>query len=67
MKNTNCIGTTHSLARELFSRPDTFLTATDGEEEYVVESIKRIATHANLDDTITHLSLILRKCGGNLR
>ena len=67
MKNTGCIGTTHSLARELLNRPDTFLTATNGEVDYVIEGVKRVATHANLDDTVTHLALILRECKGNLR
>ena len=67
MKNTNCIGTSHSLAKELLSKPDAFLTASFGEVDYVIESIKRVATHANSDDTVTHLALILRECGGNLR
>ena len=67
MKNTYCIGTSHSLAKELFDRPDAFLTASFGEVEYVIESIKRVATHANIDDTVTHLTLNLRECGGNLK
>ena len=67
MNNTNYIGTSHSLAKELLSKPDAFLTASFGEVDYVIESIKRVATHANIDDTVTHLTLILRECGGNLR
>ena len=67
MKNTNCIGTSYSLAKELLNKPDAFITATIGEVEYVVESIRRVATHANIDDTITHLTLNLRECGGNVK
>ena len=67
MKHTHCIGTSHSLADELKSKPDGFITATLGEVEYVIENIKRVATHANLDDTVTHLTLNLRECGGNIK
>ena len=67
MKNTNCIGTSHSLARELLNRPDAFITATNGEVEYVIETIKPTATHANIDDTITYLTLNLRECRGNVK
>ena len=38
------------LARELLSKPDGFLTATIGEEEYVIDGFKRTKTHANLDN-----------------
>lgn len=62
-----CIVTSHSLARELLNKPDTFLTATDGEYEYVIENFTRIHTHANFDDEVTHLMLQLRKTeGGNI-
>mgnify|MGYP003291327034 FL=1 len=38
------------------------------EKEYIIESIKRIATHANLDDSVMNWSLILRDCGqGNIK
>ena len=67
MNSTNCIWTSYALGRELLNKPDAFITATIGEVEYVVESIKRVATHANTDDTITHLTLNLRECGGNVK
>ena len=62
----------HALAKELLSRPDDFLTATcedrNGEREFVIESYKRKAIHANMDDGVAHWSLILRDCGkGNIK
>lgn len=39
-----------------------------GEEEYVIDSIKRVKTHANIDDSVTYLTLNLRSCGnGNIK
>lgn len=66
--STNYIGTSHMLARELLSKPDGFITATFGEEEYVINDIKRTATHANIDDRIMHWTLNLRDGGrGNIK
>lgn len=68
VKNTEYITTTHSLAKELLNKPDGFIFATDGEKDYVVESIKRIATHANYDDRVMNWALKLRNCGkGNIK
>lgn len=68
MKLTSCISTSHELAKELMNKPDSFITAIIGEKEYVIENIKRIATHANIDDCVTHLALNLRDCGnGNIK
>ena len=40
----------------------------NGEEEYVVSGYKKIATHANIDDSVTHWTLILRDGGkGNIK
>lgn len=65
---TNCITTTHSLARELLSRPDGFLTATIGEEEYIIQDYQRTKTCANIDDSTMYWTLNLCKCGsGNLK
>ena len=56
------------LAKELLSRPDSFITATYGEEEYVISDLERIATHANIDDSVTHWTLNLRDGGqGNIK
>ena len=56
------------LARELLARPDSFITATYGEGEYVIEDIKRIATHANIDDGLIYYTLNLRDSGnGNIK
>ena len=39
-----------------------------GEEEYVISDIKRIRTHANIDDSIIHWTLNLRDGGrGNIK
>ena len=68
MNLTSCINTSHELARELLNKPDSFITAIIGEKEYVVDGIKRIATHANIDDSVTHLALNLRDGGdGNIK
>lgn len=43
------------------SKPDGFIFAKNGEEEYVIDSIRRIPTHANIDDTVMHWALNLCK------
>jgi len=60
------------LAKDLFDRPDDFITATyedeNGEKEFVIETFKIKATHANIDDGVTHWTLVLRDCGqGNIK
>ena len=56
------------MARELLSKPDGFLTAMINDTEYIIESIKRVATHANLDDRVTNWALSLRDYGqGNIK
>ena len=56
------------LARELLSKPDGFITATYGNEELVIENFNRVATHANIDDSIMHWTLNLRDGGsGNIK
>ena len=65
---TEIISTSHALARELLNKPDGFITATLGEEEYVISNTQRVATHANIDDSVTHWTLNLRDGGnGNLK
>lgn len=61
---TDFISTSHALARELLNKPDGFITATLGEKEYVIGNTQRVASHANIDDTVTHWTLNLRD-GGN--
>ena len=56
------------LARELLSKPDGFITATYGNEELVIENFNRVATHANIDDSVMHWTLNLRDGGdGNIK
>ena len=47
------------LAKELLSKPDGFITATFGEEEYMIENYQRKSTHANLDDISMYWTLNL--------
>ena len=64
VKITDCIATTHALARELLSKPDGFLTAMYEDREYVINDICRVKTHANIDDSVMHWTIKLRD-GGN--
>ena len=48
------------------SKPDGFITAMYGEEEYVIGNTKRVATHANMDDSVMHWALQLKECKGNI-
>ena len=64
---TNSIITSHALARELLERPDDFIFVMHDEKEYVIKSIKRVRTHANIDDTVMHWVLQLdEREGGNI-
>ena len=66
--NIEVISTSHALAKELLSKPDGFITATLNEEEYVISDTRRVNTHANIDDSVTHWTLNLRDGGkGNLK
>lgn len=53
----------HTLARELLSKPDGFVTAMFENREYVIESYKRVPTHANIDDSVMHWIIELRDGG----
>ena len=66
LKIIECITTSHQLARELLSRPDDFITATSDDGEYVIGGLKRVSTNANIDDSVTHLALKLKRFEGNI-
>lgn len=55
------------LARELLSKPDGFLSATMGEKEGIVESIRRASTEGNWDDTSLYWTLNIKECRGNIK
>ena len=55
------------MARELLRKPDGFITASLNGEEYIIEDIQRIPTHANIDDTAMHWTLNLRDGGKNIK
>ena len=58
----------HALARDLLNKPDSFITATYENVELVIDDFKRVATHANIDDSVMHLTLNLRDGGnGNIK
>ena len=54
------------MARELLNRPDDFITAISDDGEYVIGGLKRVSTHANIDDSVTHLAFKLKRCEGNM-
>ena len=66
MKITNYNVRSHALARDLLSKPDGFITATHGEKEFVIGNTKRVATHANIDDSAMYWTLQLKECEGNI-
>ena len=56
------------LAKELLNKPDGFLTVLKGEEEYVIDNLHRVATHANLDDSVMYWTLEIINGGqGNIK
>ena len=61
---TNWRATTHTLARELLSKPDGVITVMYEDREYIISDICRVKTHATLDDSVMHWTLNLRD-GGN--
>lgn len=62
------VSTSHALARELLKKPDGFLVAMLGGEEYIVSSIKTAYSDANIDDSVAYIILNLCKCGkGNMK
>lgn len=52
----NYITTSHQLARELFNRPDGFITLTADNKEYLI-TLKRSRTCANVDDSSNYWTL----------
>ena len=56
------------LAKELLKKSDDFITVTYNNEELIIEDFKRVPTHANIDDGVTHWTLNLRDGGnGNIK
>lgn len=60
--------TSHLLARELLNKPDGFITAKNDGEEYIITGVRRVSTHANIDDACMYWELQLTKSGeGNIK
>lgn len=58
----------HSLANELLKKPDSFITVTVGNREYIIKDIKRLRNHANEDDYIGYYTLECKETGdGNIK
>lgn len=56
------------MAKELLDKPNGFITATIGGEEYIIDNTRRVTNNANLDDSDTHWTLNLRDGGnGNIK
>ena len=58
--------TCHGLAKELLSKQDSFLTVTINDREYIIRNTKKVKTHANLDDSVTHTTLVCNELNGNI-
>ena len=57
--------TSHGLAKDLLRKGDKFLTASYGEDTYIIDGYRQVLTDANSDDSIMNIDLILRKADKN--
>lgn len=69
INNLSLCVTSHSLAKELLRKPDGFIAAKDDESnEYIITGLRKVSTHANIDDTCMYWELELEKDeGGNIK
>lgn len=52
----------------MLSKPDTFITISFEGKEYMIDKIRRVPTHANIDDSNTYLTLVANvECEGNIK
>lgn len=59
---------THSLSKELLSRPNASLVVSVGEREYTIDRFKTRSSYANRDDSSQYITLIAgNECCGNLK
>lgn len=56
------IGTSYALAIALLEKEDTYITISIGKKEYAIQGIKSAKTHANIDDSTTHLTILCNGC-----
>lgn len=55
------------MAKELLSKPDGFITMSIEEGEYVIDTIKKKVSHANIDDSVPYWTLnVENKKEGNI-
>ena len=50
--------------RELQDMGDSFITVVIGDREYIIDHIKSVKTHANMDDSCIHKALICNEMSG---
>jgi hypothetical protein len=50
--------------RELKDMEDNFITVIIGDREYIIDHIKSVRTHANMDDSCTHKALMCNEMSG---
>ena len=58
------ITTTRQLIRELREMEDNFITVIVGDREYIIDHIKSVKTHGNMDDSCMHKALICDEMSG---
>lgn len=58
------ITTTRQLMRELKEMEDNFITVVVEDREYIIDHIKSVKTHANMDDSCMHKALICDEMSG---
>ena len=56
---TSCIVTSHALANELLNKPNGYITAACGENEYMIKDFSKTKTEANIDDSMIYWKLNL--------
>lgn len=58
------ITTTRQLMRELKDMEDNSITVVVGDREYIIDHIKSVKTHANMDDSCMHKALVCNEMSG---
>lgn len=57
----------HELAKNLSSIENEVVTASYGDEEYMIDGIRTTRTCGNYDDSHIYHTLMLRKINGNIK
>ena len=58
----------HLLAKDLLAREDNYVTVMVKGKEYMIKSIKRVTTHANMDDSYGYWTIVAEDSSeGNIK